>query len=76
MDEADEGIHTRWYTKQLLMDVTNEGLPIQDDVQTTVDGWYRWGNPYQMMYKTTINVRDRWRNEYQMMYEATVDGWD
>ena len=38
MDETDEGIHTRWYTKQLLMDATNEGLPIPDDAQTTVDG--------------------------------------
>ena len=33
MDETDEGIHTKCRKKQLLMDKTNEGLPIPDDVQ-------------------------------------------
>ena len=33
MDETDEEIHTRWCTKQPLMDKTNEGLPIPAEVQ-------------------------------------------
>ena len=37
MDETDKHIH-KICTKQLLMDETNDGLPIPDDAQKTFDG--------------------------------------
>ena len=55
IEEADERIHTRSCTKQLLMDVANDGLPIPDDVQTTIDGRENGRNPCQMMYETTVD---------------------
>ena len=61
MNERAEGIHARWCMKQLLMDQTNEGLTKLDHVQTTVDGWYSWRNPCQLMYETTVDGSDQWR---------------
>ena len=43
------------------MDETNEGIPIPDDVQTTVDGRDSWTNPCQMMHKTNVYGWDQWR---------------
>ena len=47
-----------------LRNVTNEGLPIPDDVQTTVDGRENGRNPCQIMCETTVDGRGRWRNPY------------
>ena len=86
MDEWDVGIHARWCTK-LLVDETNQWLPITVDVQTTHEWendegihtrWCRinWWWLYQMMCKTSGDERDRWRKSYHMMYETTFGGWD
>ena len=57
------------------MDAANDGLPIPDDVQTTIDGRENGRNPCQMMYETTVGGSDqRTYHTCQMMYEATVDG--
>ena len=32
--------------------------------KTTVDGWDRWRNPYQMMCKTTVDGWDQWRTTH------------
>ena len=53
MKHTDEGVHTRWCTKQLLMDETNEGLPIPDDVHCNCC-WTR-----QMM----VSIPDDGRND-------------
>ena len=45
----------------MLMDVASEGLPIPDDVQTTVDGRENGRNPCQMMYETTVDQSDQRR---------------
>ena len=72
-----KGMHARWCTKQLLMDATNEELPIPDDEQKNCwwmreikdsmldDVWYNC--------KWMIPMKDY---PYQMMYKATVDGRD
>ena len=55
MDETDKEIDSRCCTKQLLMNETNEGLPIPDDVETTVDARENGKNPCQIMYKATVD---------------------
>ena len=45
----------------MMMDVASEGLPITDDVQTTVDGRENGRNPCQMMHDTTVDGPDRER---------------
>ena len=76
MNETDE-THTRWCTKQLLMDEINEGLPIPDEVQNNC-WWMR-----QIMESIPDGVRNNcwWMRPvkdypYQMRYKTTVDGWE
>ena len=47
--------------KKLLVDETNEGLPIRDVVQNNCWWKERWRNPYQMVYETTVDRWDKWR---------------
>ena len=63
-------------TKQLLMDETNEGLPISDEVQNNFL-WMR-----QMKKSIPDGVRNNclWMRPmndypYQIMYKTTADGW-
>ena len=75
MDERDEEIHTRWCTKQLLIDETNEGLPISDDVQNNC--WWMREMKESMPEWRNVNGWDqrrithaRWCTKQMMMDET------
>ena len=72
---GDDGMHTRWCTKHLLVYETNEGLPIVDGIQNN-SWWMR-----EMKAFIPFDVRNNcwWMGQmkdypYQMVYKTTVGG--
>ena len=76
MGERTQGIHARWCTKQPLMDQTNEGLTIPDDVQS--NWWWTKQMKNSMPDDAGNNLwsmRPMKNYPYQKMCKTTVDGW-
>ena len=61
MGETEQWIHTRWCSKQLLMDDANEGLPMPDDVQN---------NCWLMRH---MRIHGRWCTQQLLMDETMKD---
>ena len=75
-DEWDQRrtTHTRWYTKQLLMDEKDEGIRARwCTKQLLMDGPMK-DYPHQMMRKATVEGWENLRNPFKMMHETTLDG--
>ena len=77
VDERDRwGIHTRWCTKQLLMDETDKEIHTRWCTKQLLMDETNQGLPILDHVQTTIDGWESWRNPCQMMYETTVDGTD
>ena len=73
VDESDQRrtYHTRWCTKQLLMDEIDKEIHTRWCTKQLLMYETNQGQPIPHDVQTTVGGWENWRNPCQMMYEAT-----